>query len=208
MKGREGDDVKTHPIVISQWNVWWIVFGLCLFIACLSFKPSEPYLTQYLVCNYNTQKSDCSDSYSGNPDECNSNPPCLWIPSSGSGGSCSVVPCSNVTYSDCGNSDYDYCETKGSDQCQDAHCYKHFSEDQVNNDIYPWSTYAYLPFLLVLGPFAEIVSYKYAILFGILGRVATRALLIYGNSLQEMQLMQVVYSLGTAAEDGKSHDNC
>jgi hypothetical protein len=65
----------------------------------------------------------------------------------------------------------------------------------VNNDIYPWSTFAYLPFLLILGPFAELYSYRVAILLGVLGRVVTRVILLYGKSLQEMQLMQVKKTL-------------
>ena len=33
------------------------------------------------------------------------------------------------------------------------------------------------------------------------GRVITRFILLYGSSLSEMQLMQVTYAMGTAAED-------
>ena len=62
---------------------------------------------------------------------------------------------------------------------------------KVNNDIYVWSTYAYLPFLLFLGPYAELFSYRTAILVGISGRVVTRFLLLYGSSVSDMQLMQV-----------------
>jgi hypothetical protein len=190
--------VATTAAAASRWSVWSVVFGLSLFIACLSFKPSEPYLSEYLICNADTQTDTCKQYHSSN--DCNSHLPCLWSSSS----VCGVVPCANVTYQNCGNDDFNYCQQDHTNhECDKVHCYKHFTEDEVNNDIYPWSTYAYLPFLLLLGPFAEIVSYKQAILFGILGRVATRLLLIYGTSLWNMQLMQAAYSLGTAAEDGE-----
>jgi hypothetical protein len=42
---------------------------------------------------------------------------------------------------------------------------------------------------LVLGPYAELFSYRVAILFGISGRVVTRFLLIYGTSLLDMYVM-------------------
>lgn len=179
---------------------WWIsVVGLCLFIGCLSFKPSEPYLTEYLTCAYDTSTSYCAALSDVN--SCaGSAPPCQW---SVEQHACQVVPCSNVSLSDCAAGTlYTYCSLDiSSTHCKETRCYKHFTEDQVNNDIYPWSTYAYLPFLFTLGPFAEIFSYRAAILFGILGRVLTRVLLLYGESLTAMQLMQVAYSLGSAAED-------
>lgn len=177
---------------------WFVILGLCLFIALLSFKPSEPYLTEYLLCNYDTQTSYCSD-YSSS-DDCSGQVPCLWDAQSAT---CTVLDCANVSLSDCGNDDYNYCYKDGG-RCEEVRCYQHFTEDEVNNEIYPWSTYAYLPFLVILGPLAELVSYRVSILFGILGRVVTRVLLLFGGSLLDMQVMQVTYALGTAAEDGES----
>jgi hypothetical protein len=165
----------------------WIIFSLCLFVGFLSFKPSEPYLSEYLVCNKNTQEDFCN-SYA-TQSECNTNKPCAWVVSNDIA-SCGITSCSDVSLDDCGDSDFNYCSKK--DQtCSTTSCYEHFSEDQVNDDIYPWSTYAYLPFLLLLGPYAELFSYRVAILLGICGRLVTRFLLIYGRSLFEMQLMQV-----------------
>jgi hypothetical protein len=176
-----------------------IILCLCCFIAFLSFKPSEPYLTQFLLCFADEQSDYCSD-YSSST-SCSVEEPCFWDSSQSS---CEIIPCSNVTYSSCGSDSYDYCyQDHSSHTCQDTTCYKHFTENQINNEIYPFSTYAYLPFLLLLGPYAELFSYRIAILVGILGRVATRLLLLFGTTLFEMQLMQVTYSLGTAAEDGK-----
>lgn len=203
-----------------------IICGLCAFLMFLSFKPSEPYLSQYLVCNKDTQQDYCSGF--SNSTDCSENPPCTWMVSVDSIDYCSATTCFNVPHNDCGNSDYSYCKKDGQ-SCKDAKCYKSFSEDQVNDEIYPWSTYAYLPFLLLLGPAAELCSYRVAILIGISGRLVTRFLLLYGESILDMQLMQVSivfnqngfksstvpsyysfrahqvsYAFGTAAEDGKT----
>jgi hypothetical protein len=110
-----------------------------------------------------------------------------------------------VSHDDCGNSDFSYCE-KSSDTCKDAKCYKNFSEDEVNDEIYPWSTYAYLPFLLLLGPWAELFSYRIAILVGISGRPVTRFLLLYGRSMRSMQLMQVILPQLSALPRFHSHN--
>lgn len=176
-------------------KVWFLIGGLCIFVFLLNFKPSEPYLSQYLICNQETQEDYCS-SFKTSTD-CSVSPPCEWSAAS----QCGIVPCSNVTYSQCGNDDYNYCEQDSNQSCTDVRCYLHFTDDEVNNDIYPWATYAYLPFLLTLGPFAELFSYRLAILFGLLGRGVARMLLIYGRSLLSMQIMEVAYALGTAAED-------
>jgi hypothetical protein len=174
---------KTDSLLNSGSKLFWIVGGLCLFIACLSFKPSEPYLSEYLICNVNTAKESCQEYTTEG--KCQSDLPCIWNTNS-----CGLQPCSNVSIASCGNDDFYYC-MKHDNTCKDTICYENFSENQVNNEIYPWSTYAYLPFLLFLGPFAEIISYRFAILVGILGRVVTRALLLYGKTLLDMQIMQV-----------------
>eukprot|EP01032_Pedospumella_encystans_P009197 gene9197-10851_t len=176
-----------------------IIFGLCAFLGFLSFKPSEPYLSQYLVCELNTQEDYC-DGFA-KPASCEANIPCTWSMESNY---CTPTTCSTVSSSDCGNSDYDYCAKhshSSGDTCEETKCYKNFTEDEVNDEIYPWSTYAYLPFLLVLGPAAELFSYRAAILVGICGRLVTRFLLLYGKSIADMQWMQVSYAFGTAAED-------
>jgi len=175
-----------------------IIFGLCAFLGFLSFKPSEPYLSQYLVCELNIQEDYC-DGFSS-PTSCDANVPCIWSLVSNQ---CAPTACSTVPSNDCGNSDYDYC-TKHShssvDTCEETKCYKNFTEDEVNDEIYPWSTYAYLPFLLVLGPAAELFSYRAAILVGICGRLVTRFLLLYGKSIADMQWMQVKILLSVVVQ--------
>lgn len=196
------------------------IIGLCVFIGLLSFKPSEPYLSQYLICNLKTATEACAEAGTSQAD-CTSLSfktvaaengytagGCWWSQtqsSSFNSTSCSAQPCSAyplkaTTQSPVRCADVNYCVEK-SGTCEAATCYKNFSENEVNNSIYPWSTYAYLPALLFLCPLAELVSYRLAILVGIAGRVTTRFLLLFGSSLSAMQLMQVTYSIGTAAED-------
>ena len=195
------------------------IAGLCVFIGFLSFKPSEPYLSQYLICNVKsatescasfTIESDCLSAIIGTQrDDGYGTGQCSWVvQNANSAGSC--VPRSCSTYPVGGStasyanpikcSHVNYCSIKNG-ACADEVCYKNFSENEVNNSIYPCSTYAYLPALLLLCPLAELVSYRLAILVGIAGRVITRFLLLFGTSLISMQFMQVTYSIGTAAED-------
>ena len=194
---------KTGPQVLAATEevpgyqpVLYLVSGLCAFIALLAFKPSEPYLSDYLICDKDTAEQECSGA--GGASSCSNKDQCYW-----SEGSCRLTACSDVSQGDCGDGPdnaFSYCETDG-DVCRVAECYKHFSADQVNNDIYPVSTYAYLPLLLLLGTGAELVSYRAAVLVGAFGRVLTRFLLLYTDSVPAMQTMQVCYSAGTAAED-------
>jgi Reduced folate carrier len=184
------------------------IFGFCLLISLISFKPSEPYLSEYLTCNLTDQKAICNKAAS-DAESCNSvlGGTCKWIEFSTARGNnqatCEVESCNTVTQG-CGMTDnaFRHCKAdKTSGLCSDLTCYKRFTESQVNNEIYPWSSYAYLPLLLILSSAAEVFSYRNTIIFGILGRLATRYLLLFGNSLIEMQIMQLTYSIGSAAED-------
>ena len=190
----------------------YCVAGFCVFIALINFKPSEPYLSAYLTCNSLNQNVICQ-SASQNSQTCESSNygTCSWTPSTSilssslSTGECVAKECVKILADfDCGgpNSSSNYCEKDESTGfCVDTKCYKYFTENQVNNEIFPWSTFAYFPLLLTFGLSAEIYSYRYTILFGIFGRVITRFLLLFGESLLSMQLMQITFSMGTAAED-------
>lgn len=184
------------------------IFGFCLLISLLSFKPSEPYLSEYLTCNLTDQKAICNEAAS-DAEKCNSvlGGTCKWNEISSAGGNtqttCEVESCKTVIQG-CGMTDnaFRHCRTdKTSGLCIDMTCYKRFTESQVNNEIYPWSSYGYLPLLLILGSAAEVFSYRYTIILGIMGRLVTRYLLLFGTSLIEMQIMQLTYSMGSAAED-------
>ena len=49
--------------------------------------------------------------------------------------------------------------------------------------------------IIASGAYAEFCSYRTAILIGVCGRVITRFILLFGNTLPEMQLMQVTYAM-------------
>ena len=77
---------------------------------------------------------------------------------------------------------------------------KHFSNDQVNGDIYPVWAYSYLVAVAFVSIFTDFLRYKPVVALECVGQVATRTLLIYGTSVLSMQLMQVSYGISTAAE--------
>eukprot|EP01029_Cantina_marsupialis_P009861 TRINITY_DN2274_c0_g1_i1.p1 TRINITY_DN2274_c0_g1~~TRINITY_DN2274_c0_g1_i1.p1 ORF type:complete len:379 (-),score=88.64 TRINITY_DN2274_c0_g1_i1:719-1855(-) len=77
---------------------------------------------------------------------------------------------------------------------------KGFVKEEINNQIYPWWTYSYLPLLLIIGLFAESLRYTPVIIVGSLGRLVARVLLIYGESLFTMQVVEVAYAFGSVAE--------
>ena len=71
---------------------------------------------------------------------------------------------------------------------------------QLSASVYPYWTYSYLVFLLLLLPVTDWSRYKPVILLESLGYLGTRILLIWGKSLHAMQLMQILYGLATATE--------
>ena len=184
------------------------IIGLCAFISFLSFKPSEPYLSQYLICNLKMAESVCKE-LDKDQQGCKSAATCSWANSTSTATAslCTPRACSSypieATSVDPACTAVSYCmrDSESGGACSPQACYKDFSESAVNNKIYPYSTFFYLPALLLLCPLAELYSYRLAILVGILGRVVTRFLLLFGTSLGAMQLMQVSYAVGTAAED-------
>lgn len=76
---------------------------------------------------------------------------------------------------------------------------KHFSNSELATEVYPWSLAGTFVFLLPFGIAAEIVGCRAVILFGLVCREATRILLIFGTTVGQMALMQVVYGAGGAA---------
>jgi len=78
--------------------------------------------------------------------------------------------------------------------------YHNLSDTEVINEVLPVWGYSYLAFLLPIFLFTDILRYKPVIVFQSLGWVSTYLLLIFGNGVSQMQLMEVFYSTGTAAE--------
>lgn len=79
---------------------------------------------------------------------------------------------------------------------------KNFSLSEVNQDIYPYWTYSYLVAALFVFLFTDLMRYNPIILIEAIFYLITRVLLIWGNTLDSMKLMQVVYGVATATEVG------
>ena len=77
---------------------------------------------------------------------------------------------------------------------------KGFSGEAVWNDIFPVYTYATFAFTLLVAPASQLIGCKACIVAGACCRLATRFFLLWGRSLSSMQLMQVFYGAGVAAE--------
>eukprot|EP00897_Mesotaenium_endlicherianum_P008381 jgi/Mesen1/7571/ME000392S06835 len=77
---------------------------------------------------------------------------------------------------------------------------KGFSNDQVTLQIFPISVYVGVIATLAAAPLCDLLSYRTVIIIGSCVRVGTRVLLIWGTSLFHMQLSQVTYGVGEAAE--------
>ena len=151
---------QTFPQMTNTKTKFTLLF-LCLFQAFLSFKPSEPYLSEYLICNRVTKEEECLEASSQN---CESIKQCSWDDSY-----CYLTPCDSLSSDQCefsGDIDiydssddsetYNYCEQGSDNKCQEKSCQTNLSENDVNNDVYPWSTFAYLPFLLGLGDHPDL----------------------------------------------------
>lgn len=77
---------------------------------------------------------------------------------------------------------------------------KDFSDEQVNDQIYPIWTYASLICLLVVAFISEIFSYKHLIVTEGLSQLATRLLLIWGKTLFWIQMTQVTFAWAWSSE--------
>lgn len=77
---------------------------------------------------------------------------------------------------------------------------KGLTKTQVHQDVYPVWTYSYFALIIPMAFAAEIVGYKYLILFEALGHLATRAILLWAEGLPWMQSMQITFAIGIAGE--------
>ncbi|XP_013407120.1 thiamine transporter 1 [Lingula anatina] len=77
---------------------------------------------------------------------------------------------------------------------------KNLSETQVDNEVYPVWTYSYLVALIVVFLLTDLLRYKPVIIFEGLTYLGTWALLLWGQGVLTMQLMQFLYGLATATE--------
>lgn len=74
------------------------------------------------------------------------------------------------------------------------------TEEQLDNQIYPFWTYAYLITLFLVFLITDLLRYKPVIIVEGLAYLVTRILLIWARGVLAMQFMQVVYGVATGAE--------
>lgn len=77
---------------------------------------------------------------------------------------------------------------------------KHFTNEEINNGIYPFWTYGQLVVVCLVPLMANVITPKRMFYVETLGFLLTRAFLIWGSSLSAMRLMQLTYAVGTAVK--------
>eukprot|EP00042_Codosiga_hollandica_P032645 m.210838 g.210838 ORF g.210838 m.210838 type:complete len:451 (-) comp53966_c0_seq5:38-1390(-) len=77
---------------------------------------------------------------------------------------------------------------------------KGITNDQLDDQVYPVWTYAYLVALFVVLVITDYVHYRPIVILEALACLATRVLLIWGSSLFAFQVMQMTYGVNSAAE--------
>ena len=76
---------------------------------------------------------------------------------------------------------------------------KHLSSSDIESYVWPWDTYGSFGFLIPVAIMSESrIGYKGVILIGLICRLATRLILLFGNSLELMSFMQVTYAMATS----------
>jgi len=80
------------------------------------------------------------------------------------------------------------------------HCVRGVPRSTIVDSIFPFWTYAQLALLPLLSAGSELFGYRAVVLLGMLGRLATLLLLLYGgDSVFLLQLSQVAIAVGFAA---------
>ena len=77
---------------------------------------------------------------------------------------------------------------------------KGLSDKVVSDDVYPVWTYSFLACLLPAGLAAHALGARTVVAVGFAARLATRAILLWGEGLGAMQAMQVTFGLASACE--------
>lgn len=77
---------------------------------------------------------------------------------------------------------------------------KNFTLDEVYGQIFPFWTYSYMVFLIPVFILTDILLYKPIIVLEGLCLVITWTLLVWGEGVRQMQLMQIFFGLASAAE--------
>uniref|UniRef100_A0A0M3JVT9 Folate transporter 1 (inferred by orthology to a C. elegans protein) n=1 Tax=Anisakis simplex TaxID=6269 RepID=A0A0M3JVT9_ANISI len=78
--------------------------------------------------------------------------------------------------------------------------FKNFTDTELYSEIYPFWTYSYLIALIPIFFLTDILRYKTIIVLEAACLCATWALLVWGTNIRQMQLMQIVFGIASAAE--------
>lgn len=77
---------------------------------------------------------------------------------------------------------------------------KHLSEVELATRVYPYSTLGTFAFQLPFALLAECIGCRPVILLGLMCREATRAMLVFGEGVATMAVMQLLYSAGVCTD--------
>lgn len=77
---------------------------------------------------------------------------------------------------------------------------KGLTSEQVDNEVYPVWSYSFLACILPVGLASAAFGVRRVVMLGFAARLATRALLIWGEGVAAMQLMQFCFGLASATE--------
>lgn len=75
-----------------------------------------------------------------------------------------------------------------------------YADFQVDNEVYPWWTYAYLIWLVPVFLLTDLLRYKPTLVLVGVAYVTTWALLLWAQGVPAMKAMQIMYGLATAGE--------
>ncbi|CAB3398035.1 unnamed protein product [Caenorhabditis bovis] len=78
--------------------------------------------------------------------------------------------------------------------------FKNFTKPEVYSQIYPYWTYSYLAALVPMFILTDILRYKPIIILEAAGLVFTWILLVFGERIWQMQLMQFAFGVSSASE--------
>lgn len=77
---------------------------------------------------------------------------------------------------------------------------KNLTLDELYSQVYPYWTYSYMFALIPMFVLTDILRYKPIVMIEAVGLVATWTLLVFGEGIWQMQIMQVSFGVASAAE--------
>ncbi|CAD5205861.1 unnamed protein product [Bursaphelenchus okinawaensis] len=77
---------------------------------------------------------------------------------------------------------------------------KNLTNEELYGQVYPYWTYSYLVFLIPIFIITDLLKYKPVVVIEAAALTTTWALLVFGNTVWQMQIMQIAFGLATSAE--------